>query len=225
MDGILNVDKPAGITSMDAVTRVKQALGVRKAGHAGTLDPDATGVLLVCLGKATKLFDELQRHDKEYRGTITLGVETDTYDAAGRVLARQPVPDLGRAALESALDRFRGEIRQVPPMYSALKRGGRPLYERARAGETVELEPRTVTVRELELLEWAPPDLHVRVVCTRGTYVRSIAHDLGEVLGCGGHLKTLRRTRSGPHRDTDALPLAELEADPEAARDRVEPLR
>ncbi|MFQ5845085.1 MAG: tRNA pseudouridine(55) synthase TruB [Planctomycetota bacterium] len=222
MDGILSLDKPAGITSLDAVTRVKHALGVPKAGHAGTLDPAATGVLLVCLGRATKLFDRLQLHDKEYHATVTLGVETDTYDAAGRVVARGPVPRLGAAGLEAALGPFRGEIRQVPPMYSALKHRGRPLYERARAGETVERAPRTVTVRELELLGFVPPDLTLRIVCTRGTYVRSLAHDLGRALGCGAHLTALRRTRSGPYRDRVALTLAAVEADPEAARARVE---
>jgi len=221
VDGILNLYKPAGITSMTAVTRVKRALKLGKAGHAGTLDPAATGVLLVCIGKATKLFDALQAHDKEYVGTVRLGIETDTYDAAGRQLQSRAVPPLTAADLDAALDAFRGEIRQVPPMYSALKRDGRPLYKLAREGQTVEREARTVTVRELELLQTDLPRLRLRVLCTRGTYIRSLAHDLGVALGCGAHLESLERTRSGPYRSADALPLEELEAHPELALERI----
>ncbi len=223
MDGILNLYKPAGITSMTAVTRVKRALKLGKAGHAGTLDPAATGVLLVCIGKATKLFDTLQTHDKEYVATVRLGIETDTYDAAGQELESRPVPPLTATDLDAALDAFRGEIQQVPPMYSALKRDGQPLYKLARSGQTVERAARTVTLRELELLQTDLPHLRVRVVCTRGTYIRSLAHDLGTALGCGAHLESLERTRSGPYRAVDALPLEELEAHPTEALDRIDP--
>jgi len=224
MDGILNVNKPPKITSQRAVTLVKRALGVRKAGHAGTLDPAATGVLLVCLGKATRLFEALQAHDKEYVGTVVLGVTTTTDDREGEVLSCQDVPELDRQAIESVLERFRGEIDQVPPMVSALKRDGRRLYELAREGIVVERSPRRVTVRALDLLEVALPRLRLRVVCSRGMYMRSLARDIGEALGCGGHLGALERTRCGDFRIEDAIPLDEVIAAPEEARRRVTPL-
>lgn len=223
MDGILNLNKPLKMTSQTAVTRVKRALGAKKAGHAGTLDPDATGVLLICLNKATRLFDTLQTHDKEYVTTLTLGVETDTYDAAGAVVERRDVPALAPSDIEAVLDEFRGDILQVPPMYSALKRGGQPLYKLARKGETVEREARRVRISELELLSVALPEIRLRVVCSKGTYIRSLAHDIGERLECGGHLSALTRTRSGPFRVEDALSLSEIETEPDEALKRVVP--
>jgi tRNA pseudouridine55 synthase len=224
MDGILCVDKPPKTSSQQAVTRVKRALGVGKAGHAGTLDPDATGVLLVCLGRATRLFDALQAHDKEYIASVTLGESTDTYDASGRVTMRSEVPDFSRAELEAVLDRFRGEIEQVPPMFSALKRQGTPLYALARRGQVVERAPRRVTVHALDLLEASAAELRVRVVCSKGTYVRSLVHDLGQALACGAHLAALVRTRSGPFRLDDAVPLVEVETHPRDAARRIVPL-
>jgi tRNA pseudouridine55 synthase len=221
MDGILNVNKPLKTTSQTAVTLVKRALDVRKAGHAGTLDPDATGVLLVCLGKATRLFDALQLRDKEYVGTVKLGVVTTTDDASGDVLLRRDVPELDSLAIQTVLERFRGEIEQVPPMVSALKHEGRRLYELARQGVVVERPPRCVTVYALELLETALPRLRLRVVCSRGTYVRSLARDIGEALGCGGHLESLERTRCGDFRVADAVHLRDVVAHPEEARRRV----
>lgn len=224
IDGVLNLDKPPKITSQTAVTRVKRALGARKAGHAGTLDPDATGVLLVCIGKATRLFEALQSHDKEYVATLTLGVETDTYDAAGEVTGRSDVPDLSAVEIDRAMEPFRGDIEQVPPMYSALKRDGQPLYKLARRGEVVERPPRTVRISELEVLSVALPDVRIRVVCSRGTYIRSLAHDIGKALGCGAHLSQLVRTRSGPFRVEDAMPLSDVLSCPDNALGRIIPL-
>jgi tRNA pseudouridine55 synthase len=224
LDGILVLDKPRGPTSREACTRAARALGASKAGHGGALDPQATGVLVLCLGRATRLFDALQAGTKEYEAAVALGVATDTLDAAGRVLAERPVPRLDAAAIEAALARFRGEIRQVPPMFSALKRGGRPLHRLAREGVTIEREPRTVTIHALELLSFEASLLRLRVECSKGTYVRSLAADLGETLGCGAHLAALRRTRSGPWTIAEAIALEDLVRDPDSARARVRSL-
>lgn len=224
MDGVLNVNKPPKITSQTTVTLVKRSLGASKAGHAGTLDPNATGVLLVCLGKATRLFEALQTHEKEYVGTIRLGATTTTDDAAGEILRQGEVPPLERETILSALARFRGEIEQIPPTVSALKRQGERLYRLARRGVGIEPLPRRVTVHELELLELALPRLRVRVVCSRGTYIRSLARDIGEAFGCGGYLESLERTRSGPFRVEEAIPLREVLAHPDHARNRLMPL-
>lgn len=221
ISGILNVNKPPKTTSQTAVTIVKRALNVSKAGHAGTLDPDATGVLLVCLGRATRLFDALQAHDKEYVGTVRLGIATTTDDAAGETLSQRDVPELDRAVVESVLERFRGEIDQIPPMVSALKHEGKRLYELARKGIVVERPPRRVTVRALELAAVEPPRLRLRVVCSRGTYVRSLARDIGDALGCGGHLESLERTRCGAYRIEDAMPLRDVVECPDEALRRI----
>lgn len=197
--GVLVIDKEPGPSSFDVVRRLRAMLRVRRAGHGGTLDGMASGVLPVCLGEATKLAQFLLDADKEYEATVRLGVETDTGDAEGRQVSEHPTGDIDEARVREALGPFRGDIMQVPPVYSALKRAGRPLYSYARAGEAVELEPRAVRIDELELTSWQGPEaftLHVR--CSKGTYIRSLAVDLGRALGCGGHLTALRRTRSGP---------------------------
>ncbi|HVE82715.1 MAG TPA: tRNA pseudouridine(55) synthase TruB [Myxococcales bacterium] len=210
MNGVLVVDKPAGPTSFEVVQRVRSLLAVKKAGHTGTLDPMATGVLPVCLGEATKVAGVLTEGDKAYDAVIRLGVETDTQDAEGKVLAQQPVPPLDRAALEAALARFRGTFTQVPPMYSAVKVSGKRLYQLARAGEEVPREGREVTVHELLLRDFSATELTVSVRTSKGFFVRTLAHDLGKALGCGAHLKTLRRTASGPFTLQRAVTLDKL---------------
>ncbi len=210
--GILNLDKPQGWTSHDVVARVRRLTGERRVGHAGTLDPLATGVLLVCLGAATRLTEYLQAAPKTYRATVRLGLATDTGDAEGAVVATRPVPPLSSEDLEEALAAFRGTIVQRPPIYSAIKQGGVPLYRRARRGEEVTPPPRQVTIYALDLIAWAPPDLTLLIVCSAGTYIRSLAHDLGERLGCGGHLISLCRTASGRFRLEEAISLEDLAA-------------
>ncbi len=196
VDGILNLDKPQGWTSHDVVARVRRLTGVRRVGHAGTLDPMATGVLLVCLGRATRVTEYLMRRPKRYRASLRLGISTDTHDADGQVTATAPVhvdcPDI-----QAALDAFRGPITQVPPMVSALKRGGQPLYKLARRGITVEREARPIEIHHLTMTHCAPPDLTIELTCSPGTYVRALARDLGERLGCGAHLTALTRLASG----------------------------
>jgi tRNA pseudouridine55 synthase len=210
-DGILIIDKPAGMTSHDVVKRVRRATKVRQVGHAGTLDPMATGVLVVCLGQATRVSEYLLGHDKAYHATIRLGVETNTYDADGEVIATNEV-NVDRAGVERALAQFSGEIQQVPPMYSALKRDGQKLYELARQGIEIEREARTVTVHSIELRDYQAPDITIDVQCSAGTYIRSIAHDLGAALGTGGHLIDLRRTAAGPFTIDQAISLEAFEA-------------
>ncbi len=206
MDGILNVNKPRGMTSHDVVARVRAIARQREVGHAGTLDPMATGVLLLCLGRATRLAEYLMDSPKEYRARVRLGITTDTDDAEGAVIAERPV-DVDQAAVETALSRFRGRILQVPPMYSALKREGQPLYKLARRGMEVEREPRPVVIYRLELTAWDPPELTLEVLCSPGTYIRALARDLGEALGCGAHLTGLVRLASGDFRLEDAVEL------------------
>jgi tRNA pseudouridine55 synthase len=198
------VDKPSGWTSHDVVDAARRWLGTRRIGHLGTLDPAATGVLPLAVRDATKLVPFLEAGSKAYAGTIRLGAETDTLDAEGEVLRRHegPLPD--EAAVRAALATFRGEIEQVPPMYSAVKQGGVPLHKLARAGKQVERKAKTVRIDRLELLKYTRPDLDIRVECSAGTYVRVLAEDLGRRLGCGAHLAGLRRTRSGPFREADA---------------------
>ncbi|MGH7452205.1 MAG: tRNA pseudouridine(55) synthase TruB [bacterium] len=202
---IVAIDKPAGWTSFDVVNKLRGMTGVKKVGHAGTLDPFATGVLLVCFANATKQVDTLMGLEKEYQGTFELGVETDSHDVTGKIVAQHPVPDLSREQIGQAVRRYIGEIMQTPPMFSALKRGGRRLYELARKGEQVELEPRKVTIYSFEVLEVALPEIRFQVTCSRGTYVRALARDLGKDLGCGAFLKTLRRTRVGQYAAGSAM--------------------
>jgi tRNA pseudouridine55 synthase len=210
LGGVLAVDKPPGWTSHDVVGRVRRLAGLRQVGHAGTLDPMATGVLVLCLGRATRLLEYLVGQPKTYLAEITLGAATDTYDAEGEITARLPVPALTHEQIDAALSAFRGPIMQRPPAYSALKRDGVALYQRARAGEQVEVEPRPVTVYELALLAFDGQTVRLRIRCGAGTYVRSIAHDLGQALGCGGHLSALRRTAVGPFGIEDAATLEQL---------------
>jgi len=211
LSGILNVDKPPGMTSHDVVDAVRRIAGQRKVGHAGTLDPMATGVLLLCLGQATRVAEYLMAGRKRYRATIVLGMTTDTYDADGEMASDGGRTDFSREEIEAALAAFSGRIEQVPPMYSALKRDGQPLYKLARKGKTVELEPRSVVIYETTLLDWNEPSLTVEVVCSSGTYIRSLAHDLGQRLGGGAHLGSLARLSSGSFKLEDAVSLARLE--------------
>jgi tRNA pseudouridine55 synthase len=208
---VLVVDKPAGATSFDVVRRVQRLLGGRKAGHTGTLDPMATGVLPICVGEATKVAGLLTAGDKAYLGTGELGVETDTLDTTGTVTARGEPGDVTREALEQVLAGLRGPQLQTPPAYSAVRKDGERAYERARRGEAVELEPRPIEVLELELVDWRPPRFEIRLECSKGTYVRSLVADIGQRLGCGGALAALRRTRSGPFTIEQAVPLDQLE--------------
>jgi tRNA pseudouridine55 synthase len=207
-DAVLVVDKPLGMTSFDVVRRVRRAARVKRVGHGGTLDPLASGVLPICLGEATKLAQFLLDADKEYAFTVCFGVETDSEDAAGAVTARADASGVDAAAVDRALAGFRGPNTQVPPMYSALKRAGRPLYDYARAGEAVTVEARAVVIHALELLAFRGPDaVDLNMRCSKGTYVRALARDLGRTLGPGAHVTALRRTRSGPFALADAQPL------------------
>ncbi|MDJ0752410.1 MAG: tRNA pseudouridine(55) synthase TruB [Ardenticatenaceae bacterium] len=221
MEGLFVLDKPIGMTSHDVVYRVRKVCQTRRVGHAGTLDPLATGVLLVCVGRATRLIEYMVGHDKVYEAVIHLGETTNTYDREGEVVQRRPVPPLTLDNLTQALDLFRGDIQQIPPMYSAIKKDGQPLYKLARAGKTVERPPRPVTIYALEILNWETPHLTVQVHCSSGTYIRSLAHDIGEHLGCGGHLASLRRTAVGTFTLEQALPLEQLT--PDSAADHLLP--
>jgi tRNA pseudouridine55 synthase len=209
ISGILNIDKPAGMTSHNVVDRVRQLSGQRRVGHAGTLDPSATGVLVVCLGQATRVVEYLMASDKVYRAQIRLGVSTDTHDAEGEVTARAEV-DVGEEEVRRALAFFVGSIQQIPPMYSALKREGVPLYKLARQGITVEREPRPVEIHSIELLKWNSPLVTIQVKCSPGTYIRALARDLGQKLGCGAHLHSLTRLASGHFTLEEAASLDEL---------------
>ena len=215
MHGFLNIDKPAGPTSHDVVARVRRLARQKRIGHAGTLDPAATGVLVLALGAATRLIEYVQdATTKRYRTVVQLGVTTATDDAEGQVIGSAPVPPLDPAAIEAVLGRFRGPIMQVPPMFAALHHEGRRLHELAREGQVVERAARPITIELLELLAWQPPLLTLDVICSKGTYIRALARDLGAALGCGAHLQALRRTAVGLFLVEDATPLAALEADP-----------
>jgi tRNA pseudouridine55 synthase len=211
LDGILNIDKPKGKTSFSVVALVRRLSGERRVGHAGTLDPAATGVLPVFLGRGTRLIEFLVDDTKTYVAQIELGVATDTYDGEGRVTRRGDPSGISLEKLEEALAAFRGPIRQTPPMYSALKHHGQPLYALARAGLEVERKSRPAQIHRLELVGWQPPVARLEIECSKGTYIRSLAQDLGQQLGCGAHLKGLVRTRCGPFRIEDAIPLPQLE--------------
>lgn len=210
VDGILLLDKPAGMTSNAALQQCKRLLNARKAGHTGSLDPIATGLLPLCFGEATKVSGFLLDADKRYRARFLLGVTTDTGDAEGSVLGKRPVRVTGEE-LEAALERFRGEIRQVPPMYSAIKREGQPLYKLARQGIEVEREPRRIRVHELRLVERAGDELELDIHCESGFYVRALAQDLGEALGCGAHVVRLERSAVGAFHLDEAVTLDALE--------------
>jgi tRNA pseudouridine55 synthase len=205
-DGLLLVDKPGGVTSHDVVDAVRRALGTRKIGHAGTLDPMATGLLLLGVGRATRLLRFFGDLAKSYEGVARLGVRTETLDADGEVVGTSPVP-ASRVDVERAFASLVGRSRQRPPAYSAVRVGGRRLYEAARAGESLEAEPRPIRVDAFDVTSFEPPDVGFRVICSGGTYVRVLLADVGDALGCGAHLAALRRTAIGPHRVEDAVPL------------------
>jgi tRNA pseudouridine55 synthase len=209
ISGILVVDKPVGLTSHDVVQVIRKGTNIRRAGHTGTLDPRASGVLVVLIGPAVRLSEYVSASDKRYQAIVHLGASTDTYDAEGKITTTSTV-EISESQFEEALKKFVGEIEQTPPPYSAVKVKGRKAYEMAREGEEVDLQPRIIQVYSLELLEWAPPEAVIDVYCSSGTYVRSLAHDLGAVLGCGAHLVGLRRTKSGRFTLRDAIPLRKL---------------
>ncbi len=211
MDGVLLIHKPAGCTSHDVCQRVKRKLKAAKVGHTGTLDPMATGVLPLCINSATRLVQFLMFGEKEYSGCMRLGIETDTQDIEGSVLRTCDAASVERSAIEEACAAFRGDILQTPPMYSALKRAGVPLYRLAREGKTVEREPRRVTIYALDVLACEPPDITFRVVCSHGAYMRTLCHDIGQKLACGAVLSGLERVRTGGFHVRDALPLDALE--------------
>lgn len=219
LDGALLVDKPAGCTSHDVVDDIRRKFNIKKVGHCGTLDPNATGLLIIVLGRGTKLSEKLMSDDKVYEGDIKFGEATDSYDADGGVTATQPVPPLTLDQLNEAASAFIGDLQQIPPMVSAKKQGGVPLYKLARKGIEVVREPRLVHIFNYRFTAYSEPLAKFRVACTKGTYVRSLAHELGIKLGCGAHLATLRRVTSGKWDVADALtldailalPLAELE--------------
>lgn len=218
LDGVLLLDKGLGLSSNDALIRAKRLFLAQKAGHTGTLDPLASGLLPLCFGEATKFSQDLLDADKTYEATMRLGVRTSTGDAEGEILQMCPV-DVTVSEIEAALARFRGPLSQVPPMHSALKRDGKPLYEYARAGQIVERAAREVTIHALELLDVAVPDVAFRVTCSKGTYVRTLAEDIGGSLGCGAHLVALRRTGVGALTLERAVTLEALEQMESAARD------
>lgn len=196
-DGVLLVDKAEGMTSHDVVALVRRHLGIKKVGHCGTLDPIATGLLLLTIGRGTKVQDLLMSEDKEYVGTLTLGATTSTQDREGEIIETKPVPQISEADIRAAFDKFRGDFYQTPPMVSAKKHGGVPLYKLARQGKVVEREPRFVHVYRYTIDRVGLPDIDFSVLCSKGFYVRTYAHDIGHILGCGAHLKSLRRTKSG----------------------------
>ena len=211
ISGLLNINKPKGITSHDVVARVRKLTGQRKVGHAGTLDPMATGVLLLCLGQATRLIEYLMAGRKQYRATICFGVTTDTLDAEGQVTATNDPSSLTETHLRKLLPRFLGEIEQTPPIFSAIKKDGQPLYKRARAGQKLKTSPRRVLIDSLTWVTWQLPYLTLDVVCSPGTYIRSLARDLGEAAGSGAHLSQLTRTASGNWSLANAISLDQLE--------------
>lgn len=211
LEGVLLVDKPTDHTSHDVVARLRRKLRMKRIGHAGTLDPMATGLLIMLIGKATRISQYLISLDKEYEGTIELGKVTDSQDAQGQVMETRPVPALTETELRSAMQGFLGDQYQTPPMYSAIKIGGVPLYKSARKGEEVEREPRFIRVAAFELTRFGVPTFDFRLRCSKGTYVRTIAHDLGQRLGCGAHLAALRRTATDRFQISQALTLDAIE--------------
>jgi tRNA pseudouridine55 synthase len=211
MDGNFNVHKPTGMTSHDVVAKMRKLLKQRRVGHAGTLDPAASGVLPICVGQGTRVAEYLSESGKAYRATIICGVETDTYDVEGEVTRTASTEMLDLAGLEAALEHFRGPQMQIPPRYSAIKIQGQAAYKRARAGEELALEARPIEITRLEIVAWHNPTLTLDVECSKGTYIRSLAYDLGRALGCGAHLGGLVRTRSGPFRLEESVTLADLE--------------
>jgi tRNA pseudouridine55 synthase len=213
IDGLLMINKPVGMTSHDVVDFVRRRYQQKKVGHCGTLDPMATGLLMLVMGKATKVQDLLMAEDKEYSGRLKLGVATDTQDAQGQTTSERPVPALSEEEIRAAFEKFTGDFYQTPPMVSALKKDGVPLYKLARKGVVVEREPRLVHVYHHKIERIALPEIDFSLKCSKGFYVRTYCHDIGELLGCGGHLTALSRTRSGNFRLEQAVSWEELQAD------------
>jgi tRNA pseudouridine55 synthase len=211
VSGVLVVDKPVGLTSHDVVQIIRRGTGIRRAGHTGTLDPRASGVLVVLIGPAVRLSEYVSAADKRYQATMRMGTSTDTYDAEGTIIRTTPTENITEDQFGEIIKKYEGEIEQVPPPFSAVKVKGRRAYERARKGEEVELKPRKIKVYKLEVLEWAPPEAVLDVYCSSGTYVRSLANDLGDDLGTGAYLIGLRRTKSGRFTLRDAVPLRQLQ--------------
>ncbi|HEY4952696.1 MAG TPA: tRNA pseudouridine(55) synthase TruB [Verrucomicrobiae bacterium] len=207
LDGAILIDKPAGPTSHDVVDAIRRKFGIKKVGHCGTLDPNATGLLIIVLGRGTKLSEKLMGDDKVYEGTMKFGQTTNSYDADGEILETKTVPSLTFEQLNEEAAKFIGDQMQMPPMVSAIKKNGVPLYKLARKGIEIEREPRLIHIYNFRFTNYSEPLGEFRVACTKGTYVRSIAHDLGQKLGCGAHLATLRRSVSGKFDVTDAMPL------------------
>ena len=212
LHGILLLDKRLGVSSNRALQEVRRLFDAKKAGHTGTLDPLATGLLPVCFGEATKVSTYLLDDDKRYQAVIQLGATTDTADSEGEILTTAPIPKLTREIIQQCLLKFLGEIEQVPPMYSALKHQGKKLYELARAGEVVERKPRKITIHQLECLAFDEQSLTLEVLCSKGTYIRTLAEDIGKYLGCGGYVKALRRTETGCFSLESAYTLEQLQA-------------
>ena len=210
ISGVLVIDKPTGMTSHDVVNIVRRGTGIRRAGHTGTLDPRASGVLVILVGPAVRLSEYISASDKRYQAIIRMGTATDTYDAEGAFTREEVSVDVTEEQFEAELKKFEGEVEQTPPAYSAVKVNGRKAYEMARKGEEVELEPRMIQVHHLEVLEWATPEVVVDVHCSSGTYIRSLANDVVEVLGCGAYLVGLRRTKNGRFSLRDSIPLRKL---------------
>ncbi|MCU0498402.1 MAG: tRNA pseudouridine(55) synthase TruB [Anaerolineae bacterium] len=214
MHGVLNINKPLGLTSHDVVAQIRRGLRIKKVGHAGTLDPLATGVLIVCLGNATRLSEYLMATTKRYQARVKLGISTTTYDAEGTITAQHEVSGITQADIEAVLPRFLGAIDQLPPIYSAIKQGGKKLYELARDGQTVTVQTRAVRIDQMTIQRFEGDELDLDVICSAGTYIRSLAYDLGQALGVGGHLAGLTRTRSGVFTLENAVTLPDAIADP-----------
>ena len=213
-DGVLLVDKAEGMTSHDVVALLRRKLEIKKVGHCGTLDPIATGLLLLTIGRGTKIQDLLMSEDKSYSGTLTLGASTSTQDRQGTVVETRPVPELSEEQIRAAFEKFRGDFYQMPPMVSAKKQGGIPLYKLARQGKVVEREPRLVHVYRHTIDRIASPEIDFSVVCSKGFYVRTYAHDIGQALGCGAHLKSLRRSKSGRFDVAHAITVDQIKTAP-----------
>ena len=216
LDGVLLIDKAPAMTSHDVVAIVRRALNTKKVGHCGTLDPLATGLLIITIGRGTKIQDLLMAEDKEYAGIMQLGVTTDSQDADGKIVETRPVPEFTREQIDAAFAKFHGDFYQMPPMVSAIKKEGVPLYKLARQGKVVEREPRFVHVYAHEILGVRLPEIEFRVVCSKGFYVRTYAFDIGNELGCGAHLKSLRRTKSGKFTLEHAVTVEDLKTKPGA---------
>jgi tRNA pseudouridine55 synthase len=212
MDGILNINKPIGMTSQDVAATIRRLLKQKRVGHAGTLDPMASGVLPICIGQATRVADYLSESGKAYEATIVFGAVTDTYDTEGQIVRTGDASSLTLEQIAGALPRFLGPQMQTPPLYSAIKIQGQPAYKRVRAGQDITLEPRPITITRLTIIAWESPRLTLAVECSKGTYIRSLAFDLGEALGCGAYLGSLIRTRSGPFALAESLTLDDFAA-------------